>query len=198
MKTPFITLLFIIGWSSSGIYAQSKEISTFFDNEKMSQSKNIVKTNIESFVHKEIPIYWEHRFSDRNSWEIGVGYLLPYYRFWLIPQLREYPDYYYAGNGLSLSTQLKFYLKDRAKLPYYHIQIRKKITYAVNATEFMTGFGKQWLLGDHLKIDADISLGLVKQNAKRLNAAIYDTDAPFGIFIPIQLKAGYLFKNKNK
>ncbi|MFP5471663.1 MAG: hypothetical protein ACLGGV_08700 [Bacteroidia bacterium] len=88
-----------------------EDVSKYFDDKERDKSKLAIKTNIEPFFHREVPIFIEHYFKQRLSWEVGFGFLLDGYNHYLLYNLRDYKGYIGDSMGYAFSGQVRFYPK---------------------------------------------------------------------------------------
>lgn len=145
---------------SQFIYCQSND-STYINyllknndvpkrNDRISMSKNIIKTNLIQLFDGEFQTTWEHRFNDNFGFDLGPGLLLPYTSNKIIGLESGYENeddllfksgelflYHKEGFennkiGFSLQFEPKFYFFSKTKLlttdhsnsigPFYHFR----------------------------------------------------------------------------
>ncbi|MFP5470154.1 MAG: hypothetical protein ACLGGV_01025 [Bacteroidia bacterium] len=186
-------LIFFFVISSCSSLAQD-DVSKYFDDKERDKSKFAIKTNIEPFFHREVPIFIEHYFKQRLSWEVGFGSLLDGYNHYLLYNLRDYKGYVGEGMGYAFSGQVRFYPKKGFYHPYIHVQYYSRYLKHVKTSDFLTGLGRQYLMGDHFKVDLGFSLGLRTQVSLGRGEYVFDPDMDFDvILLQSYLKLGYLF-----
>lgn len=64
------------------VYSAEKDSTTYFYKKTISEesfltSKNLIKTDLISIIDGNVPIIWEHKFSDIFSLEGGLGIIIP-------------------------------------------------------------------------------------------------------------------------
>lgn len=183
---------------STSLYAQSEnDISQYFDDGGVSESKNILKINLASALNGDISVHYERAVASNVSIEVGVGKLLPFYNFEL-PKLYESdfgikdPD-----NGFSWSLQSKFYVWSQNTLEegYAGFQISQR-RYATTSTytDLTMNYGVQLLLGKGFIVDLGIGIGGRFREVKDEAIKLREEDLrEKQLIYPINIKTGFLF-----
>ena len=105
-----IVILLCITFSFQS-YAQPEDVSTYFNDDGISNSKNIIKIGVLGLVRGDAHILYERILNKGLGVEIGFGIMMPYY----VPEFSEafdqsqivrQPD----GGTTSKRAQLRFYL----------------------------------------------------------------------------------------
>jgi hypothetical protein len=190
------TLLFLIMASKSFLIGQTPlsdaEKKEYFDDAKISVSRNTLKIDLPSFIQKELSLYFEHKYADKLSLEVAVGYLFPGYHHSVYSALFYNPDE--QGSGFSTFLQQRFYTTTGFNPYYIQFSVKHRQFATMSSGDLMLGFGQKWLLGDRIWFDLSLGMGLRKKWRKSNDPYGYQEWDDFMLGIPIIMKVGYILK----
>jgi hypothetical protein len=182
--------LFLTFFSSAQLTDDEKNY--FFDDNTISSSKNIIKTDLVGFVQKEIVVLWEHSYAPKISFEAGVGILADGYSHSLWNKLLADNKFVMDGSGVSISLQNRFFYRKGFSSPYVHFGIKHRRFSQLTSTDYLTGLGMQYLVGNRIKVDFAFSLCWRRQNPKDDQTTAFEDFDNNTIDVPLSLKIGYL------
>jgi len=157
--SKIIILLFFV-FSNTTCFSQINTIESFLDDRGRTEAKDIVKTNISEILQANIPIIWEHRFTENVAVQAGVG-LLTHNLFKPIirPSAKRYPLYDKIEGGFSLYVHPMYYFRN---LESTHSGISLQYSRHGNqasSIEYALCLGKQWFLERHFAVDVELDIG---------------------------------------
>ncbi len=145
-----------------------------------------------SILHGELPFLIEHVLTRRLSAEGGLGLLLPYYIHDFLPLLvGDKPPFQNNSLGTSFWLKFKLYHREAPELHYIDVTVHRRNFSTLSATDFSFNLGNQLMVGTRMTFDYSIGVGVRTQKLKT-DTYIFDTDSPFTLIVPLQLKLGYL------
>jgi hypothetical protein len=173
--------------------AQTSESNAYYmDDGGITSSKAILKTDVNSIVHGEVPVLLEYVLNERVGAEGGLGLLLPYYVHDFLPLIFDgKPNFSNNSLGTSLWLKFKLYHKMAPELHYIDVTVHHRNYTSLSATDFSFNLGNQLMVGQRITFDYSIGVGVRTQHLKS-STYLFDTDSLFTIIIPLQLKFGYL------
>lgn len=197
-----VNLLALMIFGNILCYSQMNNINQFLDDGGRTEATDIVKTDFSEILQGNIPIIWEHKFTDYFALQGGIGLLTHSFSKPLIRPLTTvtslYPD---LKGGFSLYVQPLYYLSG---FESYHvglpIRYRRHGSQA-SSFEFTVGLGKQWFFGRHFSLDFESGIGMNYEYSLDGKSYIYNTDIfikDIGgkfrsrIVVPISFKLGYV------
>ncbi|RMG83907.1 MAG: hypothetical protein D6707_00145, partial [Bacteroidetes bacterium] len=130
MKNIQVILGIFFCFSLSNGFAQNdtiQDLSQYFDDGKISNSKNIVKINATSIINGDLPVYYERPLTNSFSVELGAGLLLPYYFPEIFfPDETDYEPITNSNLGYSLWFFPKIYLFSPSEFSYVGFMYRRR------------------------------------------------------------------------
>ncbi len=186
----FILTLFL-GFSS---FAQEQNEPLFYQKSKKSakltNSSNILKTDVVSIIGGELPFIWEHKFSKTFGIELGAGVLLPYYvNTDLI--FSDNIDFSNDKSGYSFLANIKaqpFWFSDENFYTIFGVHYRHYSTCSFSS--FSIGEGYQWLLFEKLSLDVGLQGGFLA--IKSFETETYNDDSGMKFYFGLSLRLGYI------
>lgn len=167
-KTKLLIILSLAFlFSNLAVWSQNNntnDVSIYFDDGGISESRNIIKLNVLSTVNGDVPFNYERILNDAFSIEVGIGLLLPYY-------YPEEPQLYYnkvnntePGLGYSLMVMPRFYyLHSAPEVFYTGVQWRRRSFYRggenIIRNDITVNYGIQFVLGRRILLDGSIGVG---------------------------------------
>jgi hypothetical protein len=195
-NTGIAAALFILLFMSSGVWGQATlsetEKQDYFNDKRISASKNTVKTDLVGFIQKELSVYLEHKYAQMLSIEVALGYLFPGYQHSVYSTLFAESDSQYYGSGFSTYLQQRFYTSSGFKPYYIQFNVKHRQFSTMSSGDLMLGFGQQWLLGDRFWFDMCLGMGLRKKWRRPNDPYGYQDFDDFMLSIPVSLKLGYI------
>jgi hypothetical protein len=188
MKAKVLLLSFLL-LTGSGLLAQ--DVSKFFDDGGISARSKIIKIGYDP-VNGELPFIFEHTLFKRVTVEWGAGPVF------LNRQTKRYSEEPLpidnSGVGMTAWGKLRLYLKgDYEK---WHIGFQPKITFMSNQRftdiVFFNG-GYQFLFDNRFVLDLEAGMGVRAFKYTTMVGSIPYTDNDTRFFIPVLIKAGYIF-----
>jgi hypothetical protein len=174
--------------SSNVLFAQ---VSQYFDDGGISARSKIIKVGID-VVNGEMPFIFEHTLTKRFTVEWGAGPVS------LKRQTNRYKEeplpIESSGMGMTAWGKIKFYLKGDYEKWHFGIQPKMTFMSGKRFTDivFFTG-GYQFLLKNRFVVDLEAGMGTRVFKYTTMMGAIPYTDKDSRFFIPVLIKAGYLF-----
>lgn len=167
--------------------------SYYFDDNNISTSRNVIKTDVGALFHKEASLLWEHALSKKVTFEAGTGILLPPYIHSYIGNWIDFQSYRAIEKpGISFSLQSRYYYSEALKLNYVSVGIKHRHFSTINTTDYYTGVGKQYHIGNRIKLDISFNLSIRHQRSLDGQTYLFDEDSDISFAVPIMLKLGYL------
>jgi hypothetical protein len=167
------------------------QVSQYFDDGGISERSKIIKVGFD-VVNGEMPFIFEHTLTKRFTVEWGAGPVS------LKRQTSRYQEeplpIESSGLGMTAWGKIRFYMKgDYEK---WHFGFQPKLTFMSGKRftdiVFFTG-GYQFLLKNHFVLDLEAGMGTrVFRNTTMIGSVPY-TDRDSRFFLPVLIKAGYLF-----
>ncbi len=190
MRSLTIIILTFV-FTSLTFFGQANDNSKYFDDGKISEAKNVIKLNLSSIIHGDVPIFYERAIGNSFAIEVGAGLLMPYYVPDLIQLLSDEKDFSDPDSGYSLWFQPKFYFGGNApELVYVGLQYRrrnyKKDSSTFVYTDISFNYGYQLILGKRIALDYSSGVGF-RFRGGDLESGIS------GVIVPVHLKLGVLF-----
>jgi hypothetical protein len=175
------------------VTAQNSESNAYYLNDGgIASSKAILKTDAISIIHGEVPVLLEYVLNQRVTAEGGLGLLLPYYVHDFLPLIVDgKPNFSNNSLGTSLWLKFKLYHRKAPELHYIDVTVHHRNYNSLAATDFSFNIGNQLMIGQRMTFDYSIGVGVRTQHRKS-SESLFDTDFPFTLIIPLQLKLGYL------
>ena len=145
--TFFICMLFSLIFSV--ILAQNNDSTTYFYTKKVTETKisdisDLIKTDIYSIAEGDLPIIWEHRFSDNFTLEGGLGMIMPFTNdimSTIIPIAQLNPDFKNKKFGLSFVVEPRYRGIENTKVNYFSAIARLRSYDQLFISEYGLGFG---------------------------------------------------------
>jgi hypothetical protein len=185
-----LALAFAISFPVSA--QNSESVAYYMNDDGISSSKLILKTDVVSIIHGEAPFLLEYVLNQRLSAEGGLGILLPYYVHDFVPLLVDSkPNFSNNSLGTSLWLKFKLYHTKAPELHYIDVTVHHRNYSSLDATDFSFNLGNQLMVGQRMTFDYSVGVGVRTQHLKS-SEYLFDTDTPFTLIIPLQLKLGYL------
>lgn len=198
--TLFSILIFLTLLSN----AQQSQISEFLDDGGRSKASDIIKTDIPEYFKANIPLIWEHRFSNFLAIQTGIGlltndFLPPSYT----PKysVADRKMFEHLKGGYSILISPVFY---KAGFESYHLELPFKFHHYLGQAlsyEFDCIAGFQWFLTRRIALDIDVGVGIGFEHSLDGVSYIYDPtinniDLYGGegirFIIPLSIKLGYI------
>jgi hypothetical protein len=176
--------------------SKAKDVSYYFDDNGISELKNVLKINILSIIQGDVPFYYERTFNKILSIEAGLGFQLPYFvKSPISIRNNEDPIIKSPDSGLSIWIFPRFYLaKTAPEGIYIGPQFRKRFynqgTEKINVNDITYNAGLQFFTGKHFIIDLATGAGVSIINRTQPEALV---NRYFDISYQIDLKIGYRF-----
>lgn len=199
-KISFLLLLSLF----TNIHAQKNTISSYMNDGGRSKATTIIKTDIAEFCRANIPVIWEHRFSNFMGIQAGAGlltnsFLKPLYTPKYSVAVESMNENLKSGFSLFLSPI--FYTNGFESFHFgFPIRYRnypgKAVSYEFNCT-----FGKQWFVSRRVAVELDLGLGFGYETSKNNLDYIYDPDIVkdfktggegFRLVVPFSFRIGYV------
>jgi len=175
----------------TGSVLLAQDVSKYFDDGGISARSKIIKVGYDP-LNGELPFIFEHTLIKRFTVEWGAGPVF------LNRQTKRYSEdplpIDNSGLGMTAWGKLRFYLTgDYEK---WHIGFQPKITFMSKQRftdiVFFNG-GYQFLLDNRFVLDLEAGMGVRFFKYTTMMGAIPYTDKDTRFFIPVMIKAGYLF-----
>lgn len=202
-NAAFIIFGFIITSFPLSSYCQTDSSSAFnekyfFDDNGLSNAKNIFKLNIASAIIGDLSLQYERKLSRRIGIEASVGALLPYY----FPEndvlLLKGEPIVNPGLGYSYRLFPKYYLMADApegqyngflwRRRFYHLDGGNRMTF----TDLTFQSGYQFSLSDRLLLDVNLGIGFRFRRYKSFSDPDQD-NIDHSLVMPLSLSIGYKF-----
>lgn len=172
----------------------------YFNDDKISVSRNTLKVDLVSFAQRELAVHLEHRYGQILSLEVAVGYLFRGYHHSVFPALLpvifavpEWEREYY-NSGFSTFLQQRFYTSTGFNPYYIQFYVKHRKFSTMSSGDFMLGMGKQWLLGERIWVDLNFGMGLRKKWRQANDPYAYRDPEDITTDFPLSLKIGYILK----
>lgn len=200
MKQHILIVLIIM--NTSIIWAQQNNISDLMNDGGLSTTTDIIKTDVYEYLKGNIPIIWEHRFSDNFAIEGGLGlltnnFMQPVLKYDILKR----PMYKDLKGGLSLHFASSYYSNGFESLHFGFEYNYHNYTSQVETNEISFNFGKQWFLSRRLAFDISLGLGLNFETSidgrsyvfkpEINNADLYGGEG-IRMVVPASIKIGYI------
>lgn len=195
------TILFLFFSISTAGFSQTNNIEQFLDDGGRTASTDIIKTDVSEILQANIPIIWEHRFTNNIALQAGIGLLThSFARPLITPFNSDGPLYAGLKGGYSLYFQPVYYLDG---FESFHVGASFRIrNHSTQASSFEWGiaFGKQWFIGRHISFDIETGVGLNFEKSIDGTSYIYIkditdsnmTDFNSRFVVPLSFKIGYV------
>jgi hypothetical protein len=178
------------------------KINQFLDDGSRTEATDIIKTDFSEILQANIPIIWEHKFTEYFALQGGIGLITNSFFKPLIRPLSTIAslDPNLKG-GFSLYVQPVYYMSG---FESYHIGLPMRYRHygdLASSFEVTVGLGKQWFFGRHFALDIETGIGMNYEYSLDGKNYIYNTDmlikeianqARSRIVIPISIKLGYV------
>lgn len=184
------------------ICAQKSNISELMDDGGLSTTTDIIKTDVFEYLNANIPIIWEHRFSDNFAIEGGLGlltnsFIQPVIKY----DLNKKPINENLKGGFSLHIAPTYYSNGFESFHFGFEYNYRNYLNQVESSEISFKFGKQWFLTRRIAIDFSLGLGLNFETPIDGISYVFDPDINninlYGgeglrMVIPASIKIGYI------
>jgi len=201
-KTKHLILIVSILMNTSIIWAQQNTISDLMNDGGLSTTTNIIKTDVFEYLKGNIPIIWEHRFSDNFAIEGGIGLLInnltqPILKYDILNR----SIYKGLNGGFSLHIAPSYYTNGFESFHFGFEYNYHNYTNQVETNEINFKFGKQWFITRRFALDLSLGLGLnfetpIDGSSYVFDSQINNKDLYGGegmrMVVPASIKIGYV------
>lgn len=194
LKNILLAIL-VVFFANNIIIAQNDStdnMSYYFDDGGISESRNILKLNVLSTINGDVSMSYERIFNPSFGLEVGLGVIVPFY-------ITEFP-YFLLGDepitdptfGYSVCFQPRYYLFGEApELIYIGLLVRER-KYVYNdenivLTDLVLNYGGQYSIGRRMTFDYSFGIG-IRANENKFSFKFDDLD----FVMPCAIKFGYL------
>lgn len=188
MKAKVFLVSFML-LAGSTLLAQ--DVSKYFDDGGISTRSKIIKIGYDP-LNGELPFIFEHTIIKRFTVEWGAGPVF------LNRQTKRYSEdpLPIDNSGLGMTAWANFRLYLKGDYEKWHIGFQPKITFMdkkrFTDIVFFNG-GYQLLMDNRFVLDLEAGMGVRVFEYTTMMGAIPYTDKDTRFFIPVIIKAGYLF-----